>query len=293
MNVFVTLLVPTVVLLASTHMAVASTITTTSANTQTASSTTALAAPVAPAASNYNISMSVTRSTNLIDFQDGSRSDTLDYSISPSLKTSYGSFATSITYSQNLRDQYSRTASDWGDVPLSFSFKPTTFKLLERNAKLSYSITAVLPLSQYSVKKDQLRTAISGRIGFALMPDGNGFGYSAGISLGRSIHSYEEDINGSVLNQYSSNQTLAISYGLDDWSFSVDFANRTRLTYRNSVKSTFDISEEVSYSVNRNIQLAVGHTNAGSTLKPNGTDSNIDLYNENNSSVYASLGLNY
>lgn len=291
LNVFVTLLVPTVVMLASINMASAST----SANTQTSTSTTSVTtpAPAAPASA-FHFSLSVSRSTNLVDYQDGSRGDSIDYSFNPSMKTSFGRFATSVAYSQNLRDQYSSTASDWSDVPLIFSFKPKTFIWLERNAKLQYSITAVVPVSQYSVKKDQLQTALSGKISFSLMPsDGNGFGIITGVSLGRSFHSYEEDINGSVLNQYSSNQNAGISYSFNDWSFSADFVNRTRWTYKNSVKSSFEISEEIGYSINPNFSTAIGHTNAGATLKANGADSNIDLYNENTSIVYATLGISY
>lgn len=276
-------------MLASINMATAAT----SANAP-ASSTTLIATPVAQPTPNFHVDMKLTRSTNLIDFQDGTRSDSLDYEITPLMKTSYGSLITSITYSQNLRDMYSRTASDWGDVPLIFAFKPTNWQWSDNTAKISYSVSAVLPLSQNSVKKDQLQTAISGKIGFSLAPkESSGFGYTTSISLGRNIHAFEEDINGSILNKYSSNQNLGINYSISDWSMGIDFTNRTRLTYKNSVKSFFEISEEIGYSVNNNISFALGHTNAGSTIKENGTDSNIDLYNENNSSVYATLGLSY
>ena len=291
LNVFVTLFVPTVVMLASINMATAAT----SANAQAATSSTTLPAVLAtPPPTDFHFSLSVSRSTNLVDFQDGSRGDSLDYAFSPSIKTSFGSFATSLSYSQNLRDQHTSTASDWGDIPLIFSFKPKTFIWLERNAKLQYSVTAVVPISQYSVKKDQLQTALNGKVGFSLMPvECNGIGFVTGISIGRSFHSFEEDINGSVLNQYSSNQNAGISYAYNDWSLSADFVNRTRWTYKNSVKSTFEISEEIGYSINSNFSAALGHTNAGSTLKANGADSNVDLYNENTSIVYATMGMSY
>ncbi len=291
LNVFVTLFVQTVVMLASINMATAAT----SANVPTATSTTLGATPVAAApSSDYHMSMSISRSTNLIDFQDGSRSDSLDYSLAPSMKTSFGTFAAALAYSQNLRDQYSRTASDWSDIPVSFSFKPKVFKLADRDAKISYSLSAVIPMSQYSVKKDQLQTAISGKLGFSLSEaDGSGFGIVSGISLGRNFHAFEEDINGNVLNQYSSNQNLGMSYTIGDWSLSADFVNRTSMTYARNIKSSFEISEELGYSLNSNITFALGHTNAGSTLKPNAADSNVELYNENTSIVYATMSLAY
>ncbi|MEQ1721970.1 MAG: hypothetical protein ABL930_02260 [Pseudobdellovibrio sp.] len=292
---FVTLLAATVLMLASSNTALANTSANTQNSTTTATSNTKVTKP-APVATtpDFNISVSISRSTSLIDFQDGTRSDSMDYSVSPSLKVSFGTFSTVLAYSQNLRDEYTKTASDWSDIPVSFSFNSTKFKLTdEQNARISYSLTAVIPNSQYSVKKDQLQTSLSGKIGFSVAPIGDGFSYGVGVSLGRNFHAYEEDINGSVLNQYSSNQSLSLGYGMGDWSIGADFINRTRLTYKGNTKSSFEISEELGYSVSEHFSVAIGHSNGGSTLKPNGTDSNIDIYNENNSTVYGSLGLSY
>ncbi len=296
LNVFVTLLVSSVLMLASINKATASTSANTpNSNNSTTTSVTNIAV-VAPAVStaNFRFDVRVTRSTNLIDFQDGTRNDSLGYEFTPTMVTSFGTFITSISYSQNLRDKYSTTASDWGDIPVIFAFPSSTWKWSARTVKLSYSLTGIVPVSKYSVIRDQLQTALSGRIGLSLMPsDGPGFGTSIGLSLGRNFHAYEENINGNNLNQYSSNQSIGINYVNGDWSFSVDFSNRTSVTYKNSVKSLFDINEEIGYSINDNISCSIGHTNAGSTLRANGTDSNINLYNENNSTVYGTLGLSY
>lgn len=288
LNVFVTLFVPTVLMLVSINIAVAAT-------PPTGTSTTSIVTPdVAAPVSDFHASMNISRITSLNDFQDGSRNDSLNYEISPSLKTTFGTLISSITYSQNLRDQYSRTASDWGDIPVILAFKPVSPKWLGKNFKNTYSLSVVVPRSQISVKKDQLQTAVTGKISLSVTPaEGDGFGYSVGISLGRIVHAYEEDINGNVLNQYSSNQNLNLNYSSGAWGISAGFTNRTRLTYKNTVKSYFDMNEEVNYSINSGISITLGHTNSGSTLKANGTDSNIDLYNENNSSVYAALGLSY
>lgn len=279
-------------MLASINRATAST----SANTPNATTSVTNVAVVLPvvATPNFHFDVSVTRSTNLIDFQDGTRNDSLDYGFTPTMVTSFGTFITSISYSQNLRDKYSNTASDWGDIPIIFAFPSSAWKWSDRTVKLSYSLTGIVPVSKYSVVKDQLQTALSGKIGLSLSPsDGQGFGASMGLSLGRNFHAYEEDINGNNLTQYSSNQSLGINYLNGDWSFSVAFNNHTGVTYKNSVKSGFSINEDLGYLINDNISCSIGHTNAGSTLRANGTDSNIDLYNENNSTVYGTLALSY
>lgn len=239
------------------------------------------------------LTMKLTRSTSLIDFQDGSRNDTLNYEVSPSLLTSFGTFKTIITYNQNLRDEYSTTTNDWGDLPIAYIFKPTIWKWNTNDVRITYSLSSVIPLSQNSVKRDQLQTSFSGKIGISVRPIENGFTYGFNISAGRNIHAYEEDINGSVLNKYSSNQNASFGYNLGDWSINLDFINRSRWTYQNNPKSAFAITEELSFNANESFSITIGHTNSGSTLKPNGTDSNIDIYNENSSNVYASLGLSY
>lgn len=290
-----TLLAATVSMLASINSATAQTSANTPASTAS-TSTTAVAKPkaAAPTTPDFNIKASITRSSSLIDFQDGSRSDSMDYMVSPSLKVSFGTFSTVLAYSQDLRNVYDKRASDWADIPLSFAFKPTTWKMNDSfNGRITYSLTATIPNSQTSVKKDQLQTSLSGKIGFALTPATEGFSVAVGISAGRNFHAYEEDINGSVLNQYSSNQNLSLGYSIGDWSVGADFVNRTRWTYKGNTKSAFEISEEIGYSINDNFSAAIGHSNAGSTLKANGTDSNIDIYNENTSMVYGTLGLSY
>lgn len=240
----------------------------------------------------YGIAAIISRSISLIDHQDGSKSDSADILLSPSVKFSTGRLYAFLTYSQDLRDEYAE--NDIGDIPVNFMLKPSTFNWVNGyETSVSYLLTAVAPASKTSTKKDQLQTAISGRIGLAFEPKDGGFFAATTLSAGRNFHAYEEDINGNVLNQYSSNQQLKLGYTLDNWTISADYTHKTRWTYRGNVKASFELTEELEYTINKNYAVAVGHTNSGSALKPNGTDSNIDVFNENNSVVYMSLSLSY
>lgn len=258
------------------------------------SSTTQVKKPTVSPAS-FSFGFDISRSTSLVDFQDGSRSDSMDYTFKPAVKLAFGSFSSEMTYSQNLRDESSSTENDFADVPLRFGFNPTKLNLAtDYNSRIGYSITVVAPVSKTSTRRDQLQTAVSTGLSFAMDPlDGQRPSILAAVTLGRNFHAYEEDINGRVLNQYSSNQTLSLGYGLSDWSFSWAFINRSRLTYQNNTKSAFEMTEELGYSVNDNFALALGHSNSGATLKPDGTDSNIELINENSSVVYGTLSMSF
>ncbi len=291
MNVFVTLFFLPVLMLASSNTATAASAGNSSTANAATTSTAVVKAPAPPRTPDYHIDLSISKSQSLVDFQDGSRSEAIDYMAKPSVKMSFGTVSATLAYSQDLRDQYSKTASDWNDIPVVLSLKPTK---LSSTSRITYSLTAVIPNSQLSTKKDQLQTSLSGRIGYAIAPEGGeGFSFGVGISAGQNFHAFSTDINGTVLNKYSSNQSVSLGYAMGDWSVAFDYIGKSRWTYANSTKSSFEHSEELGYAVTDHFSLALGHTNAGSTLKANGTDSNIELLNENTSLIYGSMGLSY
>lgn len=262
------------------------------ASTPPASNSTSTTQVKTEKASGLNVLGLISRSTSLNDFKDGSRTDGLDIILIPSVSAFNGKVSTQFAYSQNLKDPYSQTENDFADIPIIYAFKPIPSEW--KNTSFVYSLTALIPFSKSSRIKDELQTALSGRVGLVYYPaDGDGFNASAGISLGRNFHRYEEDINGSVLNQFSSIQNLILGYKLSHWSIGLNFINRSRQTYKGSVKSSFELTESISYSINDNYSLTLGHTNAGSTLKANGVDSNIELINENSSVIYGTLGIFY
>lgn len=294
MKATISLFCCTVLLLASTAMASPVVSTSTSAKTQGTQSKTKVSAAPAATPTTFGLLATVSRSTSLVDFQDGSKSDSMDYLFRPSGRFSFGTVSLSIGYSQDLRDDSER-AADWSDASLSWSLNPTKLNWpnKEQSARLTYSLSAIIPVSKNSRIRDELQTSVSGSLGFAVAPVADGFSYGARVSLGRNFHSYSENINGSVLNQYSSNQSLNAGYTYGNWDLSLSFTNMARWSYQGNVRSSFDLSEELTYSFNKNFSLAVGHTNSGSNLKPNGIDTNISLFNENSSLVYATLGIAY
>ena len=254
-----------------------------------------------PASPDYIMSaiVQVSRSTNLVDFQDGSRSDSYEVLMNPSLKTPIGNFSVKETFAQNVKDNeditngfsdmaisYNRGSFDWAwSAPYILTMTP--------------SVSLVVPLSQVSVKQNQLQTAISAGLSFGIKPDelyktDGAWSLLMGVTAGRSIHAYEEDINGAVLNKYSSNQTLSIGYTISDWSFSFEFLNRVRWTYQNNMKTaSFVASQEIGYNLTEHFNVAVGHTNEASAMKANGIDSNYNLVDEKTSTVYGTIGASF
>lgn len=244
----------------------------------------------------FSASIDISRSTSLYDHQDGSRSDSLDFRLTTGLAFPIGhSLAMVVDYSNDLNDpentaaglidpalKYSFKSSDWAwSAPYILTFRP--------------SISTILPITKRSTKRDQLQGSFSGGVAFGIKPDGiyqddGMWSVMIGLSAGRNFHAYEENINGTVLNKYSSNQSLDIGYSISDFSFSVSYLHRSRWTYQGNIRESFVLSEEIGYSLSDNFSVNMGHSNEGSMIKANGYESNLDVIDEENSSVY--MGIN-
>lgn len=292
----VTLLAPVVALLASVLLAsntYASTINSTTA--KSVMSADQIAAEEDEKSTSFNASLDISRSTNLYDHQDGTRFDSLDFrAILGAAFTNGQALTTIIDYSNDLRDpentasglvdpvvRYAFASSQWGwSAPYILTFRP--------------SLSTVVPMTKRSKIRDELQGVLSGGISFGLIPDGiyksdGVWSVIIGLTAGRNFHKFEEDINGNVLNQYSSNQTLDVGYSIADFSFSVSYLHRSRWTYQGNVRESYVLGQEIGYGLNDNFSVNVGHSNEGSMLKANGYESNLDVIDENNSSVYMGI----
>lgn len=230
--------------------------------------------------------LNMSRSTSLYDFQDGSRTDGLDYEGRLSIKISSKYSLLFIGgYSQNLKNS---EGDDFSDTAVIASRAATEMgKLL----LMGYGISSILPTSKDTYKNKGLLGSIGTSLNLKLNPDRliNGLGISGSVSIGRNFHEFETALDGKVNTQYSSKQSLALEYDLGaGFSLSGSFIHRNTWSYQNVMRDSFESSEELGYQFNPTFAIAVGHANSGATLKPNGTDSNVQLINENTSLVYAS-----
>lgn len=234
--------------------------------------------------------LNASRSSSLVDFQDGSRQDGADYlaRVTAKINSDY-SLRLSGGYSQDLN--YSEN-NDVADATLSFVRTPVKFG---RTFLLGYRTTGLVPLSR-NAKAQSLQTAISAVAVGVINPDRliPGFEISGSISAGRNIHQFETAVGGKVNTQYTSNQALSLAYSFKyGISLSAELVHKNTWSYQNVMRDGFEASQELGFELNPNLSVAVGHTNSGSTLRPNGSDSNIELINENTSIVYGSLSATF
>ncbi len=241
----------------------------------------------------------LTRGKSLVDFQDGSVQESMGYLFIPSYKFSYGSVSSKISYAQDLKDD-SPQASTINDASITFVKTPLKWEWSPPYIlTLTPTLTAIVPLSRASIKRDQLQTAIIAGVSFGIIPDGlykeTGFSLAVGLTAGRNFHQFEESLNGAViLNRYSSNQTLNLGYAYKEFIVGIEYIHRSRFSYQNTPKDSFVLSEEIGYAINDNFSVAIGHSNeALSGLEANGSEPSFKFINENASTVYAQLGISF
>ncbi|WP_415063358.1 hypothetical protein [Bdellovibrio sp.] len=231
--------------------------------------------------------VNVSRSTSLYDFQDSSRKDGVDYMTRLNLKLS-DSYSLRVQggYSQDLNYPES---NDFSDTSLNLQRVP---KEAGRYLLIGYRVGTGIPTSKDSHTRQNLLGSLSTGLNIVVNPDRlmTGFEVAGGLSVGRNFHQYETALDGRVNTQYSSSQTLSLSYNFTSGiSLSAEFLHKNTWSYQNVMRDSFEMSQELGYQLNPTWAIAVGHSNSGSTLKPNGSDSNVQFVDDNNSLIYGSV----
>jgi len=241
-------------------------------------------------------SLEMARSSSLYDLDDGSKEDGMDYAGALSYAVPTGRLSSKLSVSQDLNQKTEDTAVI-NDSHLNYSHQ--AFQLYEdsRLLKLQWNpaATSIIPLSKKSQKVEQLKTALITSATLSIdagdRTNLHGLGVKLTVTAGQNFHEFDTDVNGKILNKYSSNQSISLSYKRGDFSIGTEYVNKIRWPYIGDSTSSFEFSQSIGYSFYKQWVASLGHTNSASTLKPNGYESNIGLVNEETSLV--SIGLTY
>lgn len=240
---------------------------------------------------NFSLRSSLGHSTSLYDYQDGTKSSSLDISLVPSFKfTKNKTLTVSVAGSQDLIDP---ERSGIADISISMGLLSTS---LGKHLNTSLSGSVVVPTSKDSLVRQEMQGAIGLSYMIQVSPDvlfSKNLGLVASVSATGLFHKYETAVDGSVNNKYSSRQMLGVSYQLGTVSFEVNLIHRNAWSYFGNLKEAYAHSEELGWQMNKQFSLALGHTLEGSVYKANGLDSNVKLIDDNNSIVYGALNYVY
>ncbi len=244
----------------------------------------------APAKNPFKGSINVSPARTLVDFQDGSKAESNDttfentYQINESFKAK-----SKIIYSQNLKNS---AQNDFADIDLSVSKSSIP---LGPTLTLSPTLLGTVPLSKNSRLNNQLNGALGVGLKWGLASGTliEGLSLSLTTALSRLFHQATTSISGSVLNQYTAYQKLVANYSISKYSFTLVFNHTNSMTYQNNLKEGFVFAQEFEFTANDSLAFQLGHANAGSALKANAQDSNIQFFNENTSVAYVGVTWSY
>jgi len=238
----------------------------------------------------YSGFIQLARSTSLYDFHDGTRQDGMDYLLRLNLIVNKDySFRLTTGYSQNLNDTES-TFNGFTDSSIALVRSPFP---LGSFFLLAPSVAIGLPTSQESHEGQSMQAALKAGLTALINPKRLWTGVDVAFILNasRNFDQYDTALDGTPNTEYILIEGISADYGYGNFSISVEASNRTNWGYDNTTQQYFEHTEEIDYQINPTFLFAVGHTNSGSIFKPNGTDSNIKLVDEDTSMVYASLAV--
>jgi hypothetical protein len=237
----------------------------------------------------FSLALGVGYESQLKKQTDGSRSEELSYTIMPAVGYGDYTFTMLNIYSQDLRD--TGTTGSFIDPNYIISRKGWT---LNDYFKLSPSATVVLPMNE-STKNNGLLYNVAGALTLGLQTKTLGmdnWGISYQLSYLRNFTQFTTNAAGDPYTAYRIRQRFNVNYQFTD-----KFSLATRLQIdsnysaveANVVKNSFLHYQTFAYAITDNLEVSVGHTNAGPMLIGSQYENNLKFTDEK-SSVY-SVGL--
>lgn len=152
----------------------------------------------------------------------------------------------------------------------------------------THALTAILPTKEETQKVDRLK------VGFRLS---NGLSWSNQIidlaytlGLGKSVHEFNLNADGKPNISHSIRHTAEGGWHVTERvNLAATLLYTQGFTYENQSRYTFLSDLAIEWSPLQSLTLFVGASNEGPALKANGTDSNINFFDDKTSSVYGGL----
>ncbi|MFN8792138.1 MAG: hypothetical protein ACK5Y2_11850 [Bdellovibrionales bacterium] len=236
-------------------------------------------------------SVNFSHSRNLVDFQDGTRQESRNVLVAISGRLLDGwNLAARASLNQDLRDTENKRTNGASDTVVTLIRHP---QRLNHFFMGNYSISTLLPTSEFSQRYQNLQGSLGGAYRLRLNPEVlvEGLDLSGGLGANRLFHQFETDRAGTVLNQYLLRENIMAIFNYKKITMTFDFTHFHAWSYQGAVRQFFEATQEVGFMVMPQWLVSVGHTNSDWWLRPNGQDSNLRLINENNSIVYLSTSV--
>lgn len=105
----------------------------------------------------------------------------------------------------------------------------------------------------------------------------------------KNIHGYTRNHNSVANISHSLSNALTLEWTRKSLSLGVTAGYIMGWTYQDNLRDQFILDQSVTYAVDKQWTLILGHSNSGDMLKSNGRDRNVSFFDENSSTVYAAI----
>lgn len=235
----------------------------------------------------FHILLNATTSSNM--YAEGSQREmATELLINPSYKLAEKMTLSSkgvLSRDNNTSEDTQEGNSSISNVSLTLGFQGP---VVGPELKTTYAFSGIAPTNETSRKRDRLKgaAAVAGGIKGTWKRLTAGYG----ISLQRNFHEFNINAAGQANVEYSLTQTLSQEIDLSSgWSLSFEEMYRQGRTYRNFQRQTYGFGADINYEITKQWAANVGWANEGAALKPNGTESNVELYDENTSTIHIGI----
>lgn len=237
----------------------------------------------------YKVTLGAKTTAQAETQSDGSRSQNIEYTITPEMSFSDYTLMTSLSYTQELLES---KKSEMSDIPLILNRKdwkfdyvgiaPEGFILFPVKEKtrdvvqLKYTLGITMNLN---LDLQQMLSWDSARISYSL-------GYA------KSVTDYSTSTKGDPNIDYRIRQRLNYSYKFsDEWSLKFRFQFDSNYGTDDELKNAFTHFQSVEYAYSKKLKFSAGHSNSDSLYHKETYESNLKLYDSSTSELF--FGVSY
>lgn len=150
----------------------------------------------------------------------------------------------------------------------------------------------ILPTNRPGQDETSLQGGVGVSTGFVFDDLFLGSSFTYGISFTRYSHEFDRTASDTANVRETLSQSLVYSLPIGSrFTLEPSFQYTQGLTYQDDTRHTFGAGVELSFAATKALYFSVGTSNEGAALKPNGSDSNIEFFDDKTSVI--SVGITY
>lgn len=241
--------------------------------------------------SQRSLTATASLSSNLNEVSTADHSFDSDFSLDPSIVLADGTvLMANLSFRKSLEGERKEYFNDVYAGATKTFYKNGPYSV-------SYLALGFIPLS----KTSQEDTYLNG--GLMLAPTLNinfsdfgldGFRIGLRPSVRVNSHRFKTSKSGNSNSQFTTSALLSLYYYFTDKLYlSARNSYIKSFTYRGNTLDRYQFSQALTFAAFKNTRIEVGHANGGNPLAPNGTETDIKLFDARSSQVYTALSYTF